>query len=72
VQTGYENLLRNKVLNQMENFILSPQKHLDPTKLTQDEKDMLQRILEDERLIHAEEREYFKNELDALIKASTT
>ncbi|WP_068467059.1 FHA domain-containing protein [Candidatus Protochlamydia phocaeensis] len=60
----YQNLLRNQILNQLENQLLSQTKHL---AVRAEDRDVLQHILNYERLIKPEEKDFFLNEFDALL-----
>jgi hypothetical protein len=60
----YQNLLRNQLLEQLEKYLLSQKKHF-LVKL--EDKKVLQDILNQERLIKPEERDFFLGEFDELL-----
>lgn len=57
----YQNLLRNQLLEQLERYLLLQKKHV---VLKADDKEILQHILSQERLIKPEEKEFFLEEFD--------
>lgn len=59
----YQNLLRNQLLKQLEFFLLSPK---DPPLVKAEDKEVLQHILFQERLIKPEERDFFLEEFEFL------
>ncbi len=60
----YQNLLRNQLLEQLEKYLLSSKKH---SLVKAEDKDVLQDILNQERLIKSEERDFFLEEFETLI-----
>lgn len=60
----YQNLLRNQLLEQLEGFLLSQNKHF-VAKL--EKREILQHILSQERLIKPEERDFFLEEFEVLL-----
>lgn len=62
----YQNLLRNNILAQLEKQLLSQTRQLS---VKAEDRDLLQRILSHERLIKAEEKDFFLEEFDALLVA---
>jgi hypothetical protein len=64
----YQNLLRNKVLYQLEKFLLSHQQKIPNQHVKQAEKEYLEHILNQERLIKPDEREFFLEEFERLFK----
>lgn len=62
----YQNLLRNHVLEQLERYLLSSKKHYAAKR---EDKDILQDILNHERLIKIEERDFFLQEFNELSNA---
>lgn len=60
----YQNLLRNQLLEQLERYLLSQKKHF---VVKADDKDVLQHILSQERLIKPEEKEFFLEEFDEIV-----
>ena len=60
----YQTNLRNQVLKQMENFLLSPTKHLD---LVEEDRTHLNEILNQEKLINPEEKDFFLAEFDYVV-----
>ncbi len=59
----YQNLLRNQLLQQLEQHLLS-KKHFDSLK--KEDREILQHILNQERLIKPEERDFFLGEFEEL------
>lgn len=59
----YQNLLRNQLLEQLEKYLLSPKKH---ALVKADDREALQQILSQERLIKPEERDFFSAEFDEI------
>ncbi len=60
----YQNLLRNHILEQLDAILLSRKK---PISVKREDKESLRHILEHERLIKPDEKEYFLAEFDELI-----
>lgn len=60
----YQNLLRNQLLEQLERYLLSQKKH---SLVKLEDKEVLQDILSQERLIKPEERDFFLKEFEELI-----
>ena len=60
----YQTNLRNQVLKQMENFLLSPTKHLD---LVEEDRTNLNEVLNQEKLINPEEKDFFLAEFDYVV-----
>ena len=60
----YQNLLRNQLLEQLERYLLSQKKHF---LVKADDKEVLQHILNQERLIKPEERDFFLEEFDGVV-----
>lgn len=65
----YQNLLRNQLLEQLNGYLLSQKKHYI-VKI--DDKKVLQNILNQERLINPEERDFFLSEFEELLHASSS
>lgn len=59
----YQNLLRNQLLEQLEKYLLSQKKH---SLVKADDREILQQILSQERLIKPEERDFFLEEFDEI------
>lgn len=59
----YQNLLRNQLLEQLERYLLSQKKH---ALVKADDKEILIQILNQERLIKPEERDFFLGEFDEI------
>lgn len=59
----YQNLLRNHLLEKLESFLLSPEHII----VKAEDREILQHILFQERLIKPEEREFFLEEFDILL-----
>ena len=59
----YQNLLRNQLLKQLEKYILSQKKNFI---FKSEDKEILEDILNQERLIKPEERDFFLEEFEAL------
>ncbi len=57
----YQNLLRNELLHQLEEFLLTDKKNF---KIKSEKREMLERILSQERLIKPEEKEFFMEEFE--------
>lgn len=57
----YQNLIRNKLLEQLEKFLLSQKKH---SLIKEEDRGVLQNILNQERFITSEEREFFLSEFE--------
>ena len=68
----YQNLLRNKILYQLEKFLLSHKQKPGSQMIKQDEKEYLEHILYHERLIKPEEREFFLEEFERLFQENQT
>lgn len=64
----YQIHLRNEVLQKLELFLLSPNKHLAFTLLDLKTKETLDHILGYERIVKPDEKEYFMDEFNRLIK----
>lgn len=62
----YQNLLRNQLLEQLEKCLLSQKKHF---LLKSEDRKILQDILNQERLIKPEERDFFLEEFDELLSS---
>jgi hypothetical protein len=60
----YQNLLRNQLLEQLEKYLLSQKKHF---LIKSDDKEVLQHILNHERLIKPEEKDFFLEEFDEIV-----
>lgn len=60
----YQNLLRNRLLEQLERCLLSQKKHF---LIKSDDKEFLQHILNQERLIKPEEKDFFLEEFDEIL-----
>jgi hypothetical protein len=60
----YQNLLRNELLTQLESFLLSDKKNF---KVKSEKREMLERILSQERLIKPEEKAFFIEEFESLL-----
>lgn len=60
----YQNLLRNNILEQLDCFLLSRKK---PITVKKEDKETLRHILDHERIIKTDEKEYFLAEFDELI-----
>lgn len=60
----YQNVLRNHILEQLDAFILSRK---NPIKIKAEDKEALRHILDHERLIKADEKDYFLAEFDELM-----
>ncbi len=60
----YQNLLRNQLLEQLERYLLSQKKH---SFVKAEDKEILQRILGQERLIKPEEKDFFLKEFEEII-----
>lgn len=60
----YQNLLRNKLLSQLEKLLLSYQQ---TPSLNAEEREVLEHVLNHERLIKPEEKEFFIEEFDRLL-----
>jgi hypothetical protein len=60
----YQNLLRNQLLEQLEKYLLSQKKH---GLVKAEDKEVLQDILSQERLIKPEERDFFLEEFEELV-----
>lgn len=60
----YQNLLRNQLLEQLERYLLSQKKHF---LIKADDREVLQHILNQERLIKPEEKEFFLEEFDEIV-----
>ncbi len=60
----YQNLLRNRILEQLDAILLSRKKAISVKK---EDKEILRHILDHERLIKPDEKEYFLSEFDELI-----
>lgn len=60
----YQNILRNQLLEQLEKYLLSQKKS---SFVKPDDKEILQHILNQERLIKLEERDFFLEEFDKMI-----
>jgi hypothetical protein len=60
----YQNLLRNHILEQLDTFLLARKK---PIFVKSEDKEILRHILDHERLIKPDEKEYFLAEFDELI-----
>lgn len=65
----YQNLLRNQLLEQLERYLLSQKKHFI---IKADDKEILQHILSQERLIKPEEKEFFLEEFDEIVALQQT
>lgn len=63
----YQNLLRNKMLEQLQSYLLSEKKY---PLLRNDDKEILENILSQERLIKPEEKEFFLAEFDEILNAN--
>lgn len=59
----YQNLLRNRLLEQLERYLLSQKKHF---LVKVDDKEVLIHILNQERLIKPEEKDFFLGEFDEI------
>lgn len=59
----YQNLLRNQLLEQLERYLLSQKKH---SLVKTDDKEILIHILNQERLIKPEERDFFLGEFNEI------
>ena len=64
----YQNQIRNRVLQQLENLLLSSNKHLPSKQLDIEEQEAIRRILSYEKIIKLEEQEFFLEELHDLLK----
>lgn len=64
----YQNRLRNQVLQQIEKMLFSNKKHLNVDQLSNDEIDALKHLLSYERIIKPEERDYFLEEFNLLLR----
>lgn len=64
---SYHNLLRNEILSKLERFLLSYQEHLPVDQLNSEDKEALKHVLNHERMIHSDEREFFLEEIDHLM-----
>lgn len=65
----YQNLLRNQLLEQLEKYLLSQKKH---SLVKVDDREILQQILSQERLIKPEERDFFLKEFDEIFASQST
>ncbi len=60
----YQNILRNQLLGQLEKHLLSPQGHV---VIKTEDRDILQHLLNQERLIRSEEKDFFLEEFEELL-----